>query len=467
MAEDAYDLVVIGAGPGGYQAAIRAAQLGMKTACIESRSTLGGTCLNVGCIPSKALLESSEAFAQASHKMGEMGVKVGEVSIDVKKMQSRKSAVVSSLTKGIAGLFKKNKITPIEGFASFTGPGTLSVKNATGKTTTVQGKSILIATGSEPIALPGVEFDEKQIVSSTGALDFSKVPKHLVVIGGGVIGLELGCVWARLGARVTVIEAMKTILPGMDGDVIRTIRKVIKKEGIEVHEETRFQKVEKKRSGLVIEASKGDESLKLEADKLLVCVGRRPFTAGLGLDKAGVELDEKGRIKVDGRFATSAAGVYAVGDVIEGPMLAHKAEEEGVACVEMLAGKAGHVNYEAIPGIVYCWPEIAAIGRTTEQCKAEGIDVRIGKIPFAANGRAKCAGETEGFVKIIADARTDRLLGAHIVGPNASELIGELALAFEYSASSEDIARSVHGHPTLSETIKEACLAVDKRSINF
>ncbi|MFW7377961.1 MAG: dihydrolipoyl dehydrogenase [Oligoflexus sp.] len=465
MAEEQFDLVVIGGGPGGYVAAIRAAQLGLKTACIESRGALGGTCLNVGCIPSKALLQSTEAYHAALHKSKTLGVVYDKVSFDLKQIHKHKDGVVKQLTDGIAFLFKKNKLTYLKGHGRFVGPGRIEVKGE--DNTIVQAKHVIIATGSQPIELPSAPFDEKQIVTSTGALSFDKVPEHLVVIGGGVIGLELGSAWARLGAKVSVVEAADTILPFMDQDVVRVMKKTLGKEGLEFYEKTKFAEVKKKSKKLqvVCENAKG-ESIELDCDKLLVAVGRRAYTDNLGLEKIGLSTERNGKIKVDDKFQTAVSNVYAVGDVIDGPMLAHKAEEEGIACVELLAGKAGHVNYLAIPSVVYTWPEVASLGYTEKECKEKGIEVRVGKFPFAPNGRAKAMAEADGFVKIIADKRTDRMIGAHIVGPTASELIAELAIAFEYSASAEDVARSVHAHPTLAEVIKEAAMAVDKRAIH-
>jgi len=464
---EAFDLVVIGGGPGGYVAAIRAAQLGLKTACIESRGSLGGTCLNVGCIPSKALLQSSEAFAHASHKAKELGVVYKDVGFDLAQILKRKDGIVRQLTGGIEGLFKKKKVTYFKGIGSFSGPGQVKIAGIDGVETQVSAKKVIIATGSAPIEIPIAPFDEDRVVSSTGALNFPEVPKHLVVVGGGVIGLELGSVWARLGAKVSVIEASSQILSMMDGDVIKTVTKVLKKEGMDFYTEAKFTGLKRGKRDLTVVCQKGEESFELQCDRLLVAVGRRAFTSGLNLESIGLTTEGNGKIKVDTHFQTDVPGVCAIGDVIAGPMLAHKAEEEGVACAELIAGRYGHVNYEAIPSVVYIWPEVASIGLTEEECKAKGLAVKVGKFPFAANGRAKCFGETEGFVKIIADAHTDRMLGAHIVGPNASELIAELAIAFEYSASSEDVARSVHAHPTLAEAIKEAALAVDGRALHI
>ncbi|SME88160.1 dihydrolipoyl dehydrogenase [Pseudobacteriovorax antillogorgiicola] len=464
MAEDQFDVLVIGGGPGGYVAAIRAAQLGLKTACIESRGKLGGTCLNVGCIPSKALLQSSESYHHALHKAEALGLTYEKVGFDLKKIHEHKTKVVGQLTDGVEYLFKKNKVTYLKGFGSFVEPGKVKVKSDSDEKV-YSAKNVIIATGSAPVELPSAPFDGKTVVDSTGALDFDKVPKHLVVIGGGVIGLELGSVWARLGAKVSVVEAADTILPMMDKDVIRAMKKSLGKEGLEFYEKTKFVELKKKGRSTVVVCDKAGEAVELSCDKVLVAVGRRAYSEGLGLDAVGIET-ERGKIPVNDRFQTKVDGVWAIGDVIDGPMLAHKAEEEGVACAEFIANKHGHVNYFAIPNVVYTWPEVASVGMTEQECKEKGLEVKIGKVPFSANGRAKCLGETDGFVKIIADKRTDRMVGAHIVGPNASELIGELAIGAEYSASAEDIGRSVHAHPTLSETIKEAALAVDKMSLN-
>ncbi len=466
MAEHTFDLVVVGGGVAGYIAAIRAAQLGLKTAIVESRGTLGGTCLNVGCIPSKALLQSSENFHAAAHKFKDHGILIEKLSFDIGQMLKRKAGIVTKLTSGVEFLMKKNKITYFKGFGSFIDKATFHVKLLEGGEETLRTQHTIIATGSEPIELSIAKFDEKQVVSSTGALDFEAVPKHLVIVGGGVIGLEMGSVWARLGAKVTVIEFADTILPMMDRDVIRTMKKTLGAEGLEFHEKTKFTELKKNGNELTVIAEKDGQKLEIKCDKLLIAVGRRAFTKNLGLEKVGLTADKAGKIKVDGHYQTEVPGIYAIGDVIDGPMLAHKAEEEGVACAEFIVGKAGHVNYRAIPNIIYTWPEVAAIGINEQEAEAQGIEVKIGKSSFGPNARAMCHGETEGFVKLIADKKTDLLLGAHIVGPNASELIAELAMAFEYSASSEDVARTVHGHPTLTEVIKEAALAVDKRSLN-
>ena len=466
MAEHTFDLVVIGGGVAGYIAAIRASQLGLKCAIVESRGILGGTCLNVGCIPSKALLQSSENFHAATHKFKEHGISIDKISFDVAQMLKRKVGIVAKLTGGVEFLMKKNKITYFKGFGSFADKTTINVKLLVGGAEILKTKHTIIATGSEPIELPMAKFDEKQVVSSTGALDFEKVPKHLVVVGGGAIGLEMGSVWARLGAKVTVVEFAETILPMMDNEVIRLMKKTLGAEGLEFHEKTKFTELKKNGDELTVIAEKDGQKLEIKCDKLLVAVGRRAFTKDLGLDKVGITADKTGKIKVNKKFETEVPGIYAIGDVIDGPMLAHKAEEEGVACAEFIMGKHGHVNYRAIPNIVYTWPEVASIGLSEQDCQAQGIEVNIGKSTFGANARAMCHGDTEGFVKLIADKKTDLLIGAHIVGPNASELIAELTMAFEYSASSEDVARTVHGHPTLAEVIKEAALAVDKRSLN-
>lgn len=461
-----YDLVVIGGGPAGYVGAIRAAQLGLKTACVESRGSLGGTCLNVGCIPSKALLQSTESFVHTRDHVQALGVSVDGVAYDLDVMQQRKSSIVKTMTLGIEGLFKKNKVDYFVGHGSFNSSREIAVVGPETEDK-ILGKNIMIATGSSPIELPIAPFDEKNIVSSTGALKFNEVPNRLVVVGGGVIGLELGSVWSRLGSKVTIVEAMSSILATMDEDVVRTMKKAVKKQGIEVLDKTKFLSVEKINNSLRVLCDRDGKKTELDCDKLLVAVGRRPNTTGLALESVGITTDERGRIPVDSSFETEVPGIFAVGDVIKGPMLAHKAEEEAVACVEKLAGVAGHVDYDAIPSVVYTSPEVASVGKTAQECKDLGLDVKIGKFPFSANGRARASGETEGFVKAIADAATDRLLGLHIVGAHASELIAEVALAFEYKASAEDISRSVHPHPTLAEAVKEACLAVDKKTINI
>jgi dihydrolipoamide dehydrogenase len=470
MSETTYDVVVIGAGPGGYVAAIRAAQLGLKTACVEGRGTLGGTCLNIGCIPSKALLQASEKYEEAEHHLADFGVKTGKVSLDMKGLMAHKDSVVEANVKGVEFLFKKNKVDWVKGWGSLTKtPGEVAVKGSNGKTQTLKTKNVIIATGSTHVDLPNVKVDEKQIVSSTGALELTKVPKSLIVIGGGYIGLEMGSVWQRLGAKVTVVEFLDRLVPGMDAEVAKEFQKVLKKQGMEFKLGTKVTGAKTAKTGvtLTVEPAKGGEAEELKAEVVLVSIGRKPVTEGLGLSEAGVETDERGRVKTDGHWATNVEGVYAIGDVIEGPMLAHKAEEEGVAVAETLAGKAGHVNYETVPGIVYTWPEVASVGKTEEQLKEAGVDYKSGKFPFTANGRARAMGATDGFVKILADAKTDRVLGAHIIGPDAGGLIHEIVMAMEFGGSAEDVARAFHGHPTLNEVVKEAALAVHKRALHM
>ena len=466
---ETYDLLVIGAGPGGYVAAIRAAQLGMKVACVEKRDAMGGTCLNVGCIPSKALLESSEHFHMAREGLGVHGVKVSGVKLDLKAMLSRKDQVVGELTRGVGGLLKKNKVDVFEGAAKLASPTSVTVTPARkgGKKQTLDAKQILIASGSEAMELPFAKFDEKQIVSSTGALELKKVPRHLIVIGAGVIGLELGSVWRRLGAEVTVVEMLPKLLGPLDRQITNMAQRVFTKQGFTFHLNTRVTGVEKKGGQVVVTAQKDGEAFKLKGDVLLVAIGRRPYADGLGLGEAGVDLDPQGRILVNQDFRTSVPSVYAIGDVIAGPMLAHKASEEGIAVAEKLAGRVSHITYEAIPWIVYTWPEIAWVGHGEEELKEQGRKYRVGSYPFMANPRAKTMGETDGMVKILADAGTDRLLGVLVIGPRASDIIAEAALAMEFGASAEDLARSVHAHPTLSEAIKEAALGVDKRAIHL
>lgn len=472
MEDVIFDLVVIGSGPGGYIAAIRAAQLGLKTACVERDKTLGGTCLNVGCIPSKALLESSELYHEASHGFGAHGIEVGEVKLDLGKMLARKNKVVKSLTTGVAGLFRKHGIAELHGVGRIAqASGELKqveVTAADGSTRLLQTKRILVATGSSVIVPRFIPFDGKNIVSSTEALEFETVPQHLVVIGAGVIGLELGSVWKRLGAKVTLIELMPKILGPMDEGLSAEARKIFTKQGLQFELGAKVTAAEVVSEGVVkvtyVKAD-GTEVL-VECDKLLVCVGRKPNTEGLGAVEAGLVLDKLGRIEVDDHFHTSVPGIYAIGDVIKGPMLAHKAEEEGVAAAELMVGKAGHVNYTAIPNVVYTWPEIASVGATEEELKAAGVSFKRGSFPFMANGRAKAMNATDGWVKILADARTDRILGAHIIGPRAGDLIAELAVAVEFGGSAEDVARSSHAHPTLAEVVKEAALAVDNRALN-
>ena len=461
---DSFDVIVIGAGPGGYVCAIRAAQLGMKVACVEKRATLGGTCLNVGCIPSKALLQSSEHFEEANHKLAEHGVNVGQVTLDLGRMQARKAEVVGANVKGVEFLFKKNKVTWLKGEASIARPGTVVVEG-----TEYAAKHIVIASGSESVPLPGVVVDEKRIVTSTGGLELDAVPGHLVVIGGGYIGLELGSVWSRLGAEVTVIEFLDRLVPTMDGEVGKLFERVLGKQGFRFRLKTKVVSAVADDSGvdLMLEPAAGGAQETLRADVVLLAIGRRPHVAGLGLDSAGVALDDRGRVKVDAHYATNVPGIWAIGDVITGPMLAHKAEEEGVALAEILAGQKGHVNYGAIPGVVYTWPEVASVGETEEQLKTRGQAYKVGKFPFTANGRARAMGETDGFVKILADKATDRVLGAHIIGPDAGTLIAEVALAMEFGASAEDVARTCHAHPSLNEAVKEAALAVDGRALHI
>jgi dihydrolipoamide dehydrogenase len=464
MADQAFDVIVIGSGPGGYVAAIRAAQLGLKTACVEKRETLGGTCLNIGCIPSKALLQSSENFHAISHSASEHGINVGEISLDLARMQARKGEVVTANTKGVEFLFKKNKVTWIKGAAKFTSPTEIDVAGAA-----YTAKNYIIATGSESVPLKGVEVDEKRIVTSTGALELDAVPKHLVVIGAGVIGLELGSVWHRLGAEVTVIEFLDRITPTLDTEIATQFQKILTKQGLKfkLGAKVTGAKTTDKGVTLTVEPAKGGAAETVEADIVLLAIGRYAFTEGLNLAAAGVETDNKGRVKTDAHFATNVPSIFAIGDVITGPMLAHKAEDEGVAIAERIAGQAGHVNYDAIPSVVYTWPEVASVGKTEEELKADGVDYKIGKFPFTANGRARAMGDTDGFVKILADQKTDRLLGAHILGPDAGTLIAELATAIEFGASAEDVARICHAHPTLSEAVKEAALAVDGRALHI
>ena len=466
--EDSFDVIVIGGGPGGYVAAIRASQLGLKSACVEVRSTLGGTCLNVGCIPSKALLESSEFFEKTSQHANDYGVEVSGVSANIGKMIERKNAIVKKFTGGVAGLLKKNKVTSLFGRGSFAGPNQVAVTAEDGSQKVYDARFIIVATGSDVIEIPVAKFDGKVVVGSTEALDFEKAPEHLIVIGGGVIGLELGSVWKRLGSKVSVIEALPSILASMDGTVKDTMTKIMTKQGIEIHANTKVKETKVSGNTATVTAETTDgKTVEFKGDKVLVAVGRRAYTDGLNLAAAGVQAEKNGKIPVNDHLQTNVPHIFAIGDVIAGAMLAHKAEEEGVAAAEIIAGKPAHINYSAIPGIVYTWPEVAAVGLTEEQCKEQGLEYRIGKVPFMANGRAACSGNTEGFVKIIADKRTDELLGVHMVGPSVSELVAEVAVAFEFGASAEDLARSVHAHPTLAEVTKEAALAVDKRSINF
>lgn len=460
-----FDVLVIGSGPGGYVGAIRAGQLGLRTACVEKMPTLGGTCLNVGCIPSKALLDSSEWFAQAKEKFARHGVICSDVRLDLPTMMQRKDKVVEGLTKGIDGLFKKNKVTRINGLAHFRDPRTVTVTASDGTTQDIQARAIVIATGSEPISLPTVPFDGERIVSSTEALTFSSVPGHLVVVGGGAIGLELGSVWLRLGAKVTVVELLPRLVPGIDAQIASALQRSLTRQGFSFMLGAKVAQAAVSNGEVTLTVENDKKELnELKADRVLVAVGRKAYTAGLGAAAIGVAFDDRGRVKVDKHYQTNVPGVYAIGDAIAGPMLAHKAEEEGVALAELLAGKAGHVNYEVVPGIVYTWPEVASVGLSEEAAKASEIPYKVGTFSFLANGRARCMDEADGMVKIIADAKTDRILGVHIVGPRASDVIAEAVMAMEFGASAEDMARAMHGHPTLPEALREAALNVEKRS---
>jgi dihydrolipoamide dehydrogenase len=464
-----YDLIVIGTGPGGYVCAIRAAQLGLKTAVVEKNATFGGTCLNIGCIPSKALLHASELFEEAGHIFGKMGIGVSAPKLDLKAMMAFKDEGVDGNVKGVEFLLKKNKIDTFHGAGRIAAPGKVEVKGADGKTQTLESKSIVIATGSDVARLKGIDIDEKRIVSSTGALSLPEVPKHLLVVGAGVIGLELGSVWRRLGAQVTVVEFLDGVLPGMDGEVRRQAQRLFEKQGMTFKLSSKVTAVDSsgKRLKATIEPAKGGTAETVEADIVLVAIGRVPYTDGLGLKEAGVKLDERGRIVVDHYYAASVPGIWAIGDVIAGPMLAHKAEDEGVAVAEILVGEAGHVNYDAIPNVVYTYPEIATVGKSEEDLKAAGANYNVGKFPFTANGRAKVNLTTDGFVKILADAKTDRVLGVQLICADAGNMIAEAAIAMEFGASAEDIARTCHAHPTLSEAVKEAAMAVAKRAVHI
>ena len=466
---DVFDVVVIGAGPGGYVAAIRAAQLGLKTACIDKRETLGGTCLNVGCMPSKALLHASELYEEAGHGFEKFGISVKGLDVDIKAMMASKDKTVGELTGGIEYLFKKNKITWIKGEASFTGKHALDVKLKGGKKQKIEAKNFIIATGSDVASLPGIKIDEKIVVSSTGALSLTKVPKSMVVIGGGVIGLEMGSVWRRLGAEVTVIEFLDQLLPGMDGEVRKTFGRTMKKQGMKLKLSTKVTDVKttKKGAKVTFEPVKGGDATTIDTDIVLMSVGRRPYTDKLGLDKAGVEMDKQGRIQIASDFGTNVAGIWAIGDVVEGPMLAHKAEDEGIACAENIAGLTGYVNHDVIPGVVYTMPEVSAVGKTEEDLKEAGVAYVAGKFPFTANSRAKANMNTDGFVKILADKTTDRVLGVHIIGADAGNMIAQAATAMEFGASAEDIALTCHAHPTETEAMKEAALAVHGRTIHM
>jgi dihydrolipoamide dehydrogenase len=464
-----YDLVIIGTGPGGYVCAIRAAQLGMKVAVVEKNATLGGTCLNVGCMPSKALLYASEMFEEAGHSFAKMGVSVSAPKLDLPSMMNFKQQGIDGNVKGVEFLMKKNKIDVISGTGKILGTSKVEVSGNDGKSQIVETKNIVIATGSDIARLKGIEIDEKRIVSSTGALSLDKVPEKLLIVGAGVIGLELGSVWHRLGAKVTVVEFLDRILPGMDGEVAKQFQRMLEKQGFAFRLGAKVSGIDPSGKTLVakIEPAAGGAAETLEADVVLVCIGRVPYTDGLGLKEAGVALDNRGRVQTDSHFATNVKGVYAIGDVIAGPMLAHKAEDEGVACAEILAGQAGHVNYDVIPGVVYTTPEVSTVGKTEEELKQAGVAYTVGKFPFTANGRSKVNQTTEGFVKVLADAKTDRVLGVHIVGREAGEMIHEAAVLMEFGGSAEDLARTCHAHPTRSEAVKEAALAVGKRAIHM
>ena len=465
----AYDLVVIGSGPAGYVCAIRAAQLGLATAVVEKWATFGGTCLNIGCIPSKALLHASELFEETGHGLSAFGIEVPAPKLNLKGMMAHKDATVKANVDGVAFLFKKNKIEGIRGTGRILAPGKVEVTAEDGSTKVLETKSIVIATGSDVTPLAGLAIDEKRIVSSTGALQLSSPPKKLLVIGAGIIGLELGSVWRRLGAEVEVIEYLDRILPGIDAEVAKQFQRLIERQGVKFHLSRKVVKAEAGKSGvtLIVEPAAGGEATTMTGDVVLVAIGRRPMTEGLGLKEAGIKLDERGRIEIDGDFRTNLPGVYAIGDVVRGPMLAHKGEDEGMACAEIIAGKAGHVNYAVIPNVVYTYPEIASVGKTEEELKTQGIAYKVGKFPFTANGRARANRTTEGFVKVLATAATDEVLGVHILGAGASEMIAEAAVLMEFKGSSEDLARTCHAHPTMTEAVKEAALAVEKRAIHI
>ena len=461
-----FQAVVIGGGPGGYVCAIRLAQLGLKTACIDSRGTLGGTCLNIGCIPSKSLLNLSEKFHEAKN-FSNLGIEASDVKLNLQKMMQNKEKAVSVLTKGVEFLFKKNKITYFKGIGSFKSTNKISILDSKKVENIIETEKTIISTGSEPLALPKVDFDEKTIVSSTGALSLKTVPKKMLVVGGGYIGLEMGSVWSRLGTEVHVVEFLDHITPGMDNEISKEFLKILQKQGIKFHLEVKVENIIKKTKGVVVTTSnKEGKKLDFDCDVVLIAVGRKPNTKNLNLEKIGINLDSKKRIKVDKKYQTNIKNIFAIGDVIEGPMLAHKAEEEGISVAETIAGQAGHVNYDVIPGVVYTTPEVATVGKTEEQLKENQIAYKVGKFSFMANSRAKAINEAEGFVKILADSKTDKVLGVHMIGPHAGEMIAEMSLAMEFGASSEDIARTCHAHPTFSEAIKEAALAVDKRTIH-
>ena len=463
---DKFDVTVIGSGPGGYVCAIRLAQLGLKTACIDSRTKPGGTCLNIGCIPSKNLLNISENFSKAKN-FEKSGIEIGELKLNLSKIMQNKDKAIDTLTKGVAFLLKKNKVTFFNGVGSFKSKNTISILNSNKSEKIIQTNNTIICTGSEPVSLPGINFDEKKILSSTGALSLNSVPKKMIIIGAGYIGLEMGSVWSRLGSEVHVVEFLDHITPGMDREISDEFMKILKKQGIIFHLNSKVETIEKNDSEVIVNFSeKNGNKNKLNSDVVLISVGRRAYTDKLNLKKIGVNLDQKGRIKVDKNFKTNITNIYAIGDVIDGPMLAHKAEEEGIAVAELISGKAGHVNYDIIPGVIYTSPEVASVGKTEEQLKKNNVNYKVGKFPFMANSRAKAIDEPLGFVKMLADSKTDRVLGVHIIGPHAGELIAEMTLAMEFGASSEDIARTCHAHPTFSEAIKESALSVEKRQIH-
>ncbi len=463
MAEK-FDVTVIGGGPAGYVCAIRLSQLGLRTACVESRGSLGGTCLNIGCIPSKSLLNMSESFHRAKN-FSDIGIETGDIKLNLEKMMNNKNSSVETLTKGVEFLFKKNKVTYIKGVGSFSGKNEILVKNDKSEIK-IKTEKTIISTGSEPLSLPGIDFDEEKILSSTGALNISKLPKKMVVVGGGYIGLEMGSVWSRLGTEVHVIEYLDHITPGLDKEISNEFMKILKKQNIKFELNTKVEKITKNDKGVIIQTTNKDSKNNIEADVVLISVGRKPYTDKLNLEKIGVNLDKKGKITVNKNFETNVKNVYAIGDVIDGPMLAHKAEEEGIAVAELIAGQSGHVNYDIIPGVIYTSPEVAYVGKNEEELKEKKVNYKVGKFPFMANSRAKAINEPEGFVKILAESTTDRVLGVHIIGPHAGEMIAEMSVAMEFGASSEDIARTCHAHPTFSEAIKEAALSVDKRQIH-
>ena len=461
-----FDVTVIGGGPAGYVCAIRLSQLGLKTACIESRGTLGGTCLNIGCIPSKSLLHLSEKFLKAK-SFSKIGIEVGEIKLNLERMMQNKEKAVTILTKGVEFLFKKNKVTYFKGIGVFKNKNQISVIGKDNVEKIIETKKSIISTGSKAVSLPGVVFDEEKIISSTGALSLKKVPKKMFIIGGGYIGLEMGSIWSRLGSQVEVVEFLDHITPGMDREISNEFMKILKKQGMKFHLKTKVEKIKKNKDEVLIKVTNSEgKKDEFSSDVVLISVGRKPFTEKLNLEKIGVALDNKGRIKVDNKFLTNVENIYAIGDVIQGPMLAHKAEEEGMAVAELIAGQSGHVNYDLIPGVIYTSPEVAYVGKTEEQLKKDNVQYKIGKFPFMANSRAKAIDESEGFVKILADVNTDKVLGVHIIGLHAGEMIAEMSVAMEFGASSEDVARTCHAHPTFSEAIKEAALSVDKRQIH-